>query len=174
MGSNPITRTILEVVMDKEVWKDITGFPPYQVSNLGRVKGQKGFIKPQGNAYGYYQFGVYRPDGSKVTKALHVVICEEFHGPKPFEGAMALHRDDVKSHNTANNIYWGTHQQNMLDKTKHVRGNQNKVDWDQVAEIRKLLASGMSQYKVAAKFGISSSAVWNIANNKTWKVEANG
>lgn len=47
-----------------------------------------------------------------------------------------------------------------------------KLDEAKVEEIRTLLASGMSQRKIAAKFGVSKYPIWAIANNKNWKVAA--
>ena len=46
------------MVSNKEIWKDIEGFPGYQVSNQGRVKNKKTghVLKPQiNNRSGYYQ-----------------------------------------------------------------------------------------------------------------------
>lgn len=45
----------------------------------------------------------------------------------------------------------------------------SKLNEDQVREIKALLSSGMSQYKIAAKIrGISRSAVMNIKNRGQW------
>ena len=40
------------------------------------------------------------------------LVCEAFHGPKPFHEAICLHVDERASNNRASNLRWGTHQEN--------------------------------------------------------------
>lgn len=47
------------------------------------------------------------------THRVHVLICEAFHGPKPFPEAVAMHLDEDGSNNRASNLGWGTQKQNL-------------------------------------------------------------
>jgi len=53
--------------------------------------------------------------------------------------------------------------------TKKLRENgMSRLDDDKVSEIKQLLKSGVSQYKIAAKYGVSRSTILKIKLNKTW------
>jgi hypothetical protein len=44
---------------------------------------------------------------------IHRLICEAFHGPPPFEGAVVLHLDENALNNKADNLRWGTQKENL-------------------------------------------------------------
>lgn len=44
---------------------------------------------------------------------IHQCVCEAWHGPRPFDGALVLHLDENALNNVPANLEWGTHQQNM-------------------------------------------------------------
>lgn len=66
------------MVSDKEIWKDIEGFPGYQVSNQGRVRSFRDYhgkitdssriIKPRVNKDGYYELTIYTIERRKGTR----------------------------------------------------------------------------------------------------------
>lgn len=41
------------------------------------------------------------------------LICEAFHGPPPFPGAVCMHLDEDSRNNRADNLAWGTQRENM-------------------------------------------------------------
>ena len=47
------------------------------------------------------------------THKLHQLVCETFHGPKPFPGAVVMHLNDDPSDNRAANLKWGTQKENL-------------------------------------------------------------
>lgn len=47
------------------------------------------------------------------NKKVHQLICEAFHGPKPFEGAVVMHKDDNPLNNHKDNLKWGTQKENL-------------------------------------------------------------
>ncbi len=57
------------------------------------------------------------------------------------------------------------------DRAVHTFGELNgcaKLDAEQVREIRRLAATGTSQYLIAAAFQITQSQVSRIASGKRW------
>lgn len=54
---------------------------------------------------------------------VHQLVCHAFHGPRP-PHRMACHENDIKTDNRAENLYWGTAQDNLRDM------HRNKKDRD--------------------------------------------
>lgn len=47
------------------------------------------------------------------TYKVHQLICEAFHGPKPFPKAVVIHLDENAHNNRAINLKWGTQKENL-------------------------------------------------------------
>ena len=102
-------------------WKAIAGFPAYQVSDQGQVmslpmigrRTNGEVLKPIVQSNGYHYVGLYE-GGKMKLRRIHSLVLEAFVGPRP-DGAHGCHRDDDKSNNALENLYWGTASQNMAD-----------------------------------------------------------
>lgn len=106
-----------------EEWRVIPDSVPYQeyyVSNLGRIANCKWEIKAQRMHGLYLVVRLHTPKGQQDRK-VHQLVCEAFNGLKPFPEAQCLHKDDIKSRNVPDNLYWGTHQDNMDDMIRNRR-----------------------------------------------------
>jgi hypothetical protein len=44
---------------------------------------------------------------------VHIMVCEAFHGPKPFPKAVVLHEDENGENNIPSNLRWGTQKENL-------------------------------------------------------------
>jgi hypothetical protein len=44
---------------------------------------------------------------------VHQAVCEAFHGPRPFPGAIVLHLNENGLDNRPGNLAWGTQKQNL-------------------------------------------------------------
>lgn len=44
---------------------------------------------------------------------IHRLVCEAFHGPAPFEGAVVIHIDEDAHNNRPANLKWGTQKENL-------------------------------------------------------------
>lgn len=103
-------------------WKTITGFPNYQVSELGEVmslpmtgrRTSGEILKPIVHKNGYHYIGLYNGGSQPKMRRIHSLVLEAFVGPRP-EGTHACHRDDDKDNNALANLYWGTPSENMAD-----------------------------------------------------------
>lgn len=47
------------------------------------------------------------------TYKVHRLVCEAFHGPAPFEGAVVMHKDEDGGNNRHTNLAWGTQKENL-------------------------------------------------------------
>ena len=47
------------------------------------------------------------------TYKVHRLVCEAFHGPAPFEGAVVMHLNEIPDDNRAENLRWGTQRENL-------------------------------------------------------------
>lgn len=44
---------------------------------------------------------------------VHRLVCEAFHGPAPFAGAVVIHLDEDATNNRPENLRWGTQKENL-------------------------------------------------------------
>lgn len=68
-------------------------------------------------------------------------------------------------------LFLGTQKENMHDAVRKGRKRAwglQKLDAEQVREIRRLVATGRYQKDVAAQFGIARNTVSGIVNGKSW------
>lgn len=78
--------------------------------------------------------------------------------------------------NRAVNLKWGTRSENAIDRQSHSTtqcGEASvtaKLTWEQVRQIRSEYASGGSTHRsLAARYGVTKSAITSIVASKTWK-----
>jgi hypothetical protein len=57
-------------------------------------------------------------DGCAVTRSVHQLVAEAFHGPRP-PGHETRHLDGNRLHNTPENVVWGTRSENTRDQVRH-------------------------------------------------------
>lgn len=113
-----------------EVWKPVPSLPGVMASSDGRI-----LLPPRYAplAHGGYRLYAPKPVSGTVTRAtksaahsyrgmyarfygnikVHRAVCEAFHGPAPFEGAVVIHLDDDAHNNRPENLKWGTQKENM-------------------------------------------------------------
>ena len=110
--------------MENEQWNEIPSLPEYEASSWGRVR-RKVYTKemPHGGVREYggkAHFGAFDARARRFqfvfrqkTYRVHRVVCEAFHGPAPFEGAVVMHLDEDSTNNRPENLCWGTQKQNL-------------------------------------------------------------
>lgn len=100
---------------EKEIFREIDGFPDYEVSNLGRVCSFKGrypkILKPRKDRGGYLCVTLYTGE-KRVTKKVHRLVAEAFI-PNPENKPEVNHIDEDKLNNVVDNLEWVTHRENM-------------------------------------------------------------
>jgi len=119
-------------------------------------------------------------DGDKRRKVSAHRIVWMVANRRPIPALMEInHIDGKKRNNAPANLELTTHQQNaqhchthLSPKKKDQRGEKNSaaaVTETQVLEIRAISAArAMTQREIAARYGITQSAVSAIINRKSW------
>ena len=126
--------------MKLEEWKDIDGYPNYQVSTFGNVKSKERYTKqrngmnlrkeklltPQKDHKGYLYVRLYNENGWKYFK-IHILVAKTFI-PNLFSEPTVDHIDRNKENNKIDNLRWASYveQANNKDKTNIIE-NMKKL-----------------------------------------------
>lgn len=152
-----------------ERWLPVAGYEGlYEVSDHGRVRGNRvGVLRPDINRYADVRLS---KDGKKRKKGVHVLMLEAFVGPG--NGLWALHRNDKKTDNRLDNLYWGTPQQNSDDRMRN--GNSRRGDHHPQRVLdsemcRWVLESSQSSLALAPILGVASSTIRAVRNGQNWR-----
>lgn len=123
---------------------------------------------------------------------VHRLVLLLFSGIPIPPAIQGLHKKKPRTNNHISNLYWGTHQDNMDDKTKdgtNARGyehgvvsragmksqahgsgcSQAKLTEEKVLEIKRRLRDGDSRSLLAKTFGVTYSNIKFIELGLTWK-----
>jgi hypothetical protein len=160
-----------------EIWRDIRGFPTYQVSSFGRIRRVKGKPRILKGAFikGSWCVFLYNSEGVKKFNVISRIILTAFVRP-PEEGEIARHLDDNPHNQVLGNLSWGTYQDNAEDSRINKRmiigsnHSKSKLNETQVSEILISYIRGKTgTVKLAKKYGVVPSTINAIVNRKTWK-----
>lgn len=118
----------------------------------------------------YLVVNVKAVDGSYITKRVHRLVCEAWHGPAAF-GQTASHVDGDWSNNKPDNLIWETMADNHRRKIQHgtddcgYRNSRSKINKAQLDEIKVLLrGKDLTHEKIGAMFGVNRVLITKIAN----------
>lgn len=111
------------------------------------------------------------------TFKTHRVMYESVHGPAPVDKPHALHSCDNPSCVNPSHLRWGSHQENMDDRSERNRsanGEQNgmsKLSEEKVIEIiYKLKNYKRGDYlKLGREYKIGAGIISDIHRNKIWR-----
>lgn len=171
-------------------WKDINGWP-YRISDSGEVMSTRSMKILKGVDHGHgYLFITLQLNGRKRQVTIHSLVAHYFIGPRPV-GLTINHIDGNKQNNTASNLEYITHTENVRHNSKigiaafgarngahtyphrRPRGETcgaSKLTWEKVREIRKRFVPGYgNRVKLQREFMVSKTAIRLILANKTWK-----
>ncbi len=115
-----------------EEWRAVVGFEGYEVSDLGRVRSNRGkrkgyVLRPAVRKDGYRSMPLQKGGSVQVTMYMHRMVLEAFDGP-PSAGQCCRHLDGDPSNNTPGNLRWGSWSENTRDMLRHgTHANANKT-----------------------------------------------
>lgn len=106
-----------------EIWKDIEGYPNYQVSNLGRVKSlgnnktrKEKILKNIKDKDDYFQVNLCKEGKTKIFK-VHRLVATAFL-PNPYNLPQVNHKDEDKT----NNMIW-------VNEDCSIDYNKSNLEW---------------------------------------------
>lgn len=161
-----------------EVWKNISGFPGYQVSSLGRVKScvrmnrRREMIRKTPLRAGY-PFLVLCKKGERFQIHVHVLVAKAFLD-KSATRKHVNHIDGNRTNNTVENLEWVTHRENRIHACRILgkgRGSENgnsSLKEHQVKEIKAKLKLGRSLREIAKEYDVVKGTILFIKQGRTW------
>lgn len=168
----------------EEVWRPIPGYEgKYEVSNQGRVRsldrrclGKDGrsefhhgkLLRPVPLLRGRY-LEVYLCDGkTKKHRTIHSLVAEVFIGPRP-KGYDVMHLDGNRRNNAVTNLRYGTRSENLRQTYDYGgKAGPGKLTKEQALDAKRQLSIGTSLPVIAAKFGVTPSAIGHIKDGKNF------
>lgn len=126
----------------------------------------------QGSIYshGYGVFHFSLPFIGRTRVRAHRFAWLASRGPIP-AGQDVCHRCDVPHCVNPDHLFIGSHAENLRDaihKGRKRTWGKQKLNAEQVQEIRALCAGGLSQRDAGARFGVAKNTVSQIITGKTW------
>jgi len=173
--------------MIQEIWKDIKGYEDkYQVSSFGRVRSLDRDINRKGKILKHcyfsnrYTYVSLCKEGTRSNKLIHRLIAQAFI-PNPENYPQINHKNGIKDDNRLENLEWVSQSMNMkhafktglIKWTKEMFEGENnpgsKLNNEKVREIRLKLLQGCKGTELAKEYGVYSSQIYKIRDNKAWK-----
>jgi hypothetical protein len=115
--------------MEEEIWRDIPEFEGYQASNLGRIKGRKGWILKQYTCkLGYKSVSLYKTKTDYINKRVSRLVALTFI-PNPENKPDVDHINRNVEDNRLENLRWVTKSENQLNR-EVCFGETRGISWD--------------------------------------------
>lgn len=139
-------------------------------ARVTKANGPDGCWEVQGWATHSGHVHISAGKGKPVFRA-HRLAWELLNGPIP-DGLSVLHRCDNARCVRPDHLFLGTQRDNVIDavhKGRHSSFGNQKLNADQVREIRALWATGKyTQKAIGQRFGLKRNSISSIVNRKSW------
>src|SRR5699024_3243872 len=177
-----------------EVFKEMFGYPDYEISNYGRVitksrnvrythavtgkehfrTTKNRFLKLYHNNRTGYKFIQPRLNGKPSNENIHRLVALTFID-NPDGLKFVNHKDGNKHNNCVDNLEWCTNEYNHKHatmtglKAKGVEVGTSKLNDNSVHAIKYFLEKGLSNSELAKAFNVSRGTIYLISKGETWK-----
>lgn len=117
----------------QEIWRDISGYENYQVSNLGNVRSlnynHTGKMKLMKTVLvkGYYKVKLFDSNRVPKLKSVHRLVYEAFNGKIP-DGLVINHKDEVTINNRLENLEAVSQSHNINYGTRNFRVSEKMTN----------------------------------------------
>lgn len=107
---------------EKEIWKEINGFPDYKVSTFGNILSFRKYrngkiLKLFPDKYGYYIISLYKNKKIKTAK-VHRLVALNFL-PNYYGLPQVDHKDRNRQNNSIYNLRWVTLSEQNINKSNY-------------------------------------------------------
>jgi len=162
-------------------WREVEGWPGYEVSDAGEVRSWKvsrrdpHAVLPRVLAThplprGYLTINL-KDRGQRYRTYVHHLVACAFHGPRP-DGSEVAHWDGDKNNNTAANLRYVTPKENGADTVRQGASSRGERHYatdltnEQAAAVK---AFAGSHSEAAAAFGITYHRAYCIRKGLSWR-----
>lgn len=172
---------------NEEIWKSIDGYDGlYEVSNFGRVKSLRssgkgrraknnGILNLNDANRDYLRITLSKGSMRYKTHLVHRLVATAFIGEIP-SGYDVNHKDCNKKNNHVTNLEIVTKKRNSTHAVEHgmlmVVGEDNpgaKLTSKQVIDIRRRLANGEMNIRLAECYGVTTGLISMIKRRVIWR-----
>lgn len=180
-----------------EIWKNIEGYPNYQVSNFGNVRslnyhreGESKILKTSLNHKGYQLVSLYK-NNKRKTFQVHRLVAQAFI-QNPDNLPQVNHKDENKQNNCVDNLEWcdvkyncnyGSRNQKVIKNLNHKtmlgkfgKDNPSSKPINQYDLDGSFIRSWDCAYEVKRELGFSQQNIcsclkgrYKTANGFIWK-----
>ena len=164
----PFPSDNVKLVVRKGV--NIVGYFVFRSGGIWSEKSAK-FLSPYKGGVKGYPVVALRFRGETLRCSVHQLVAEAFIGPRP-AGMDTAHNDGNVENNAVENIRYASRRDNLADRVQHGTaqiGERNPAavlsDYE-AQQIRDRRRSGEKLKVLATAYGVSESAICQIANGK--------
>lgn len=168
---------------NNEIWKDIKGYPNYQISNYRRIwsKYKNGYIKPHLKKTGYLQVRLVAINGKQKSESVHRLVALNFID-NPYSYPVVNHKDGNKQNNHVENLEWCTVSENTKHAFDNNLGNFRETSLNSLNKLNneynphnvsveayykgEYIDTYKSIAEAARELEIDAKTVWNRIHNK--------
>lgn len=141
----------------KEKWKQVNGWPRYEISNLGNMCRVVTPYKA-GKNHTYLAVSLWDGHGKRHPRSVHILVAEAFLGPRP-AGMVPDHVDGNGLNNREDNLEYVTRSENAKRAVRMGRlippNPQPKLSLEIIREVRKRYRAGEAPNTLLKEFDIS-------------------
>lgn len=156
----------------EEIWKNISGYPNYQISNMGRVKSlgnnktrKEKILKGVENGRGYLQV-VLNKEGKGKKYRIHRLVAAAFI-PNPDNLPQVNHRNENKTDNRVENLEYCDSKYNINYGSRNERMAKAKsIPILQFSKTDDLLRKWDSAIEVKNELGFDNGYISNCCKGK--------
>jgi len=166
--------------------KTIPDYPNYAITQSGKVwvkirydgQGRKAggkWLRPAPCKRGNYPVVTLSKNNNKRTFCIHTLVLEAYIGKRPV-GKECRHLDGNPQNNNLDNLCWGTHSENMLDRALHGTSNRGERQGRSKLterDVRLIIYINKTklflQNDIGILFGVGLSSISSIVRKKIWK-----
>lgn len=164
---------IKKVKIGEENCRILSDYPDYAISNTGSIFSHykksrwKRLSLNRIKNNGYVIISIRDKEGNKHTFNIHQLVALAWI-PNPDNKPYVGHRDNIRTNNNSNNLFWCTAKENTAQCIREGRSYKppKKASKQELREIRKLRSeNGLSYYRLSKLYGYSQVTIKKYCTN---------